>query len=373
MLKGITKLPVGVTQEQAMNIYKTLARVNKTIGRLDMFYNKSIVDESILNLFRFNESVQSTRIEGTQVTFHEIMETKENSKLSWQQQEVINYKNAIDYGVQQLRNNMPISTRLIKQLHEILMTNARGTTSSGGEYRKVQNFIGPDNKIENATYIPIPAHEIDEYMANLEHFINGQNHSSFDKDKEPNLEYFDYECDSLIKIAIAHAQFESIHPFLDGNGRLGRILIALLAVSEGLVTAPLFFVSEELEKERIRYYNALNATRGQQPDWYNWIQFFMNASGRMATKMIGQLERAETLAKKGISLCKIESHKKVWLATFSQPITTSARIAESTGLHNTTTKKALDYLVEKGLLEKEMHVKRNIKYYNYDLLRVISD
>lgn len=373
MLTGITKLPIGVTKEQAISIYKTLAYVNKTIGQLDMFYKKSIVDESILSLLSYNESVQSTRIEGTQVTFHEIMETKENIKLSWQQQEVLNYKYAIDYGVEQLNRNMPISTRLIKELHGKLMTDARGTTASGGEYRKIQNFIGPDDKIENAIYIPIPANEIDEYMANLEHFMNGLNHRSFDFDKDPDLEYFDYQCDSLIKMAIAHAQFESIHPFLDGNGRLGRILIALLAVSEQLVNAPLFFVSEELEKERIRYYNALNATRGDHPDWYSWIMFFLNASGRMATKIIGQLERAEALAQKGLAQCENNSQKSVWLATFSQPVTTSAKIAESIRIHNTTAKRALDYLVEKKLLDKDLNVKRNIKYYNYDLLRVISD
>lgn len=373
MISGITKLPIGVTQEQAMSVYKLLASVNKTIGQLDAFYKKSIVDDSILSLLSYNESVQSTRIEGTQVTFHEIMETKENKNLSWQQQEVINYKEAIDYGIRQLKEGMPISTRLIKELHGILMRDARGTTANGGEYRKIQNFISPDNKRENATYIPIPANEIDDYMANLEHFINGMNHRSFDFEKEQSFEYFNYQSDPLIKIAIAHAQFESIHPFLDGNGRLGRILIALLAVKDGLVEDPLFFVSEELEKERIRYYNTLNATRGDKPDWFTWITFFLKASERMASKLIKQLERAEHLAKKGLAQCETNSQKRVWVATFSQPVTTSSRIAHQLEIHNTTAKKSLDSLVEKGLLEKERHVKRNIKYFNYDLLRVISD
>lgn len=373
MVSGITKLPISVNQEQAMSVYKLLARVNKTIGQLDAFYKKSIVDESILSLLSYNESVQSTRIEGTQVTFHEIMETKENKNLSWQQQEVINYKEAIDYGIRHLKDGMPISTRLIKELHGILMRDARGTTANGGEYRKIQNFIGPDNKRENATYIPIPANEIDDYMANLEHFINGMNHRSFEFDKKQSFEYFDYQSDPLIKIAIAHAQFESIHPFLDGNGRLGRILIALLAVKDSLVEAPLFFVSEELEKERIRYYNTLNATRGENPDWFTWITFFLKASERMASKLIKQLERADSLAESGLAQCETTSQKRVWVATFSQPVTTSSRIARKLEIHNTTAKKSLDFLAEKGLLEKEQHVKRNIKYFNYDLLRVISD
>nr|WP_255460141.1 MULTISPECIES: Fic family protein [unclassified Gemella] len=190
------------------------------------------------------------------------------------------------------------------------MNNARGTTSNKEEFRKIQNFIGSDKKIENAVYIPIDSNEIPVYMTNLEYFINEEKHRDFEVDVKEDSTIFDHSVDSLLRIAIMHAQFESIHPFLDGNGRLGRILIALMAVKENIIEFPLFFVSEELEKERIRYYNSLNATRADNPDWISWIYFFLNASERMSNKIIEEIESSEQLAKYGISKCQTEIQKK---------------------------------------------------------------
>ena len=372
MKKGVKKLPVGFSSKEAILLYKKLAVVNKIVGKLDVTFKNSILNTTLISLLSYNESVQSTRIEGTQVTFSEIMEIKEiDVKRSWQQQEVLNYKNAIDFGFNRINHGQPISTRLIKELHEILMKNARGTTSHGGQFRKIQNFIGPDNNIENASYIPVSAEKIDEYMTNLEFFINAENHNSFEEVGEFD-DFISYESDILLRIAVAHAQFESIHPFLDGNGRLGRILIALFAVKEQLVSLPLFFVSEELEKERIRYYNALNETRGDNPNWFNWLMFFLNASERMCHNIIGKIERAESLARVGIEICKTSAQKEVWLETFQSPIVTASVVAKRLNIHQTTAKKALDLLTEHHLLDKDSSVKRNVKYYNYDLLRVIQ-
>ena len=160
-LVGIKKLPVILDQAQALLVYKKLASVNKILGRLDAVLETSIINTSILGLLSYNESVQSTRIEGTQVTFHEIMEIAKSGAKNWQQKEVFNYKKAIDFGFDRLQNRDVISTRLLKDLHRILMSEeARGTTPNGGEFRKIQNFIGPDKNIENASYIPIDENEI---------------------------------------------------------------------------------------------------------------------------------------------------------------------------------------------------------------------
>lgn len=382
MLKGIKKLPVKLDGKEAITIYKKLSQVNKKIGRLNAGLKNSIINNQILSLLSYNESVQSTKIEGTQVTFNEIMEIKEKkSKISWQQQEVMNYKNAIDYGFDALKSNAVISTRLIKELHRILMKDDRGTTASGGEFRKIQNFIGPDNKIENASYIPVEAQQIDEYMTNLEFFINGTNHESL-KIEETNenesttenkiVEYINFDSDPLLRIAVTHAQFESIHPFLDGNGRLGRILIALLAVQEDLMYFPIFFVSEELEKERIRYYNTLNATRGDNPNWFDWIMFFLHATEKMCDNFIQKIDNVEKLANKGLQICTTESQKSAWLATFQAPIITASETAKYIEVHPNTAKKSLDFLTENHLLDRDNSVKRNRKYYNYELLRVIQ-
>lgn len=370
-LRGIKKLPVILDQAQALLLYKKLASVNKLLGRLDAVLEVSIINTSILSLLSYNESVQSTRIEGTQVTFHEIMETAKSGAKNWQQKEVFNYKRAIDFGFNRLRNRDVISTRLLKELHKILMSDeARGTTSNGGEFRKIQNFIGPDKNIENASYIPIGANEIGDYMTNLEFFINGEYHSSLESDEQG--ERLNYDSDTLLRIAVAHAQFESIHPFLDGNGRLGRILIALMAVQEGLLNYPIFFVSEELEKERIRYYNALNATRGQKPDWLPWLNLFLTASEQMAINILKKIHNADEHARKGLEVCQTQTQKNVWLSTFRHPIATAAQLAEVTGYHSATVKRALDFLVSKSLLDKDYSVRRNIAYYNYDLIRAIQ-
>ncbi|WP_314406809.1 Fic family protein [uncultured Gemella sp.] len=372
MLEGIKKLPIEIQNKDAIEIFKKLSSVNKKIGKLDTILRKSIVNKSILSLLTLNESVQSTRIEGTQVTFYEIMENKSKKNKSWQQTEVLNYHKAIEHGVKLIKSGDVISTRMIKELHAILMEDARGTVSNKGEFRKIQNFIGPDKKIENAVYIPINANLINEYMTNLEYFINGEYHRDFDKKVGEDKELFDHQIDSLLRIAIMHAQFESIHPFLDGNGRLGRILIVLMAIKEKIMEAPLFFVSEELEVERIRYYNTLNETRGETPSWISWIIFFLNASERMANKIIEKIETAETLASTGLNKCKTSVQSDVWLATFREPIATATDIAEITGYHKQTVKKALDYLVVNNLLDKDKSSRRNIKYYNYDLIRTIG-
>ena len=372
MLEGIKKLPIEIQNKDAIEIFKKLSSVNKKIGKLDTILRKSIVNKSILGLLTLNESVQSTRIEGTQVTFYEIMENKSKKNKSWQQTEVLNYHKAIEHGVKLIKSGDVISTRMIKELHAILMEDARGTVSNKGEFRKIQNFIGPDKKIENAVYIPINANLINEYMTNLEYFINGEYHRDFDKKVGEDKELFDHQIDSLLRIAIMHAQFESIHPFLDGNGRLGRILIVLMAIKEKIMEAPLFFVSEELEVERIRYYNTLNETRGETPSWVSWIIFFLNASERMANKIIEKIETAETLASTGLNKCKTSVQSDVWLATFREPIATATDIAEITGYHKQTVKKALDYLVVNNLLDKDKSSRRNIKYYNYDLIRTIG-
>ena len=370
--KGIAKLPIVMPNDKALEIFQLLSKVNRTIGRLKSEFCHSIVNDAIVSMFSLNESVQSTRIEGTQVTFTDMVEECENKNPSWERVEVNNYRKALHEGTASIKSGYPISTRLIKDLHQILMENARGTASSGGEFRKIQNFIGPNNKIEDAVYIPVAANEIEAYMENLDFFINSMPHSSFRKFNKADGFVFDEECDPIIKAAIIHAQFESIHPFLDGNGRLGRILIALTAIKEKLVDVPVFLVSEELEKERARYYDLLNGVRGDNSDWYSWLKFFITACGRMADSLLNKLENAEKLAVEGLKKCTLESERQIWLYTFSDPYTTSVRVAKKLNVSPATARKGLAVLVEAGLLYTDESVKRNKKFRNYDLMRILT-
>ncbi|CQR46279.1 Adenosine monophosphate-protein transferase SoFic [Paraliobacillus sp. PM-2] len=373
--RGISKLPISVKIDEALQILEILSQVNHKIGRLEEKFNHSIVSEALVQILSLSESVESTRIEGTQVTFTDMVEEQNDHKPRWEIKEVDNYQRALQEGYERIRNGYPISSRLIKELHEILMQDARGSTQSSGAYRKVQNFIGPTNRIEDATYIPVSAEKIDEFMENLEYFIN--HHPYNEKLSTSHITekgyIFNEDANPFIKTAIMHAQFESIHPFLDGNGRLGRILIVLSLMESKVITQPIFFVSEELEKERARYYDMLNGVRGDVPKWGDWILFFINACNRMAERINRKLEHAETLAKKGLSLCELSSERKVWLYTFSDPFTNAKKVSEKLDISANTARKALHSLVEKKLLFTDSEVRRNKKYRNYDLMRILRD
>ena len=371
--QGVFMLPPALNKESALNLMQLVAKVNLSIGEMRSEFQHSIVSSELLRMFSLNESVLSTRIEGTQVTFTDMIEHDKKRQPSWEQQEVLNYVEALDVGAKKIAVGDPITTRFIKSLHAILMQNARGTTASEGNFRKIQNFIGPDSDIRHAVYIPVSAADIDSYMENLEFFINGQRHSSFKNyPLEDNSFVLDEQTEPILKIAIMHAQFESIHPFLDGNGRMGRILIALLAVKLGLVNLPVFLVSEELEKERARYYDLLNGIRGKSPDWYSWLHFFVTASGRMAKRLLEKMHNANDLANVGLKKCKLESERRIWQHSFKQPVMTAPQVAQDLGIAPGTARKSLNSLSKMKLLYAEEGKRRNKKYRNYDLIRILA-
>lgn len=376
VLRGVKYLPVKVSIYEALELYKKVADIKTAIGQLNAELNHSVIDQNIIQVFSLQESVQSTRIEGTQVTFTDMIEQVTSENKSKEVTEVLNYQKALQRGIELLRAGNPISSRMIKELHAILMSGeTRGTTSSSGEYRTIQNFLGRDNKIENADYIPVSPETVPDYMTNLEYYINGEKHSSFDNDVEisEEVEVLDENVDPLIKTAIIHAQFESIHPFLDGNGRLGRILIVLCFMMDDLIEMPVFFISEELEKERLRYYNRLNGTRGDNPDWFSWINFFLSASQRMADNLLEKLKKINLLAIEGVQKIDVEhgTINRIWLYTFSNPFCTAKDVAKGLDITQQTARKHLKTLAEKQLVEMDQSKKRNQLYVNYDLLSIL--
>jgi Fic family protein len=372
-IQGIFKLPISVKKSEALKIFEILSETNFKMGQLKTKFDCSIVNNALVQVLSLNESVQSTRIEGTQVTFSDMIEEKKKKNPRWEVTEVINYQKALKEGSTMISQGYPISTRLIKKLHETLMKGARGSAQSSGEFRKIQNFIGPTNRIEDAVYLPVIANEIDSYMENLEFFINSEEHSSFNYKSVDTEFVFDIETAPLIKTAIMHAQFESIHPFLDGNGRLGRILVALNMIKEGLISEPVFLVSEELEKERNRYYDLLNGVRGKNPNWADWIIFFLTACKRMSESLLKKLDEVDKLVAKGLKKCDTKIEEEVWIYSFSDPSTTASEVADHLKIAASTARKALNNISEKDLLYADKYVKRNKHYRNYDLVRILRD
>lgn len=374
-VEGITKLPITVKLEEATKLFMKLSNISGEVGRLDEKYKSSMLQSGFINLLALNESVQSTRIEGTQVTFTGMIEQSNTTDKNSEYIEVMNYQKALKVGEERIKNGYPITTRLILELHSILMDGARGSNLSPGDFRKIENWIGPTKKREDAVYIPIAANKIEEFLSNWENYANGMPYGgkmSHDHLTPEGAIVLDEDTHPLLKIGILHAQFESIHPFLDGNGRLGRILIALYMMQTNQISAPLFFVSEELETKRAKYYDLLNKTRGDKPNWYSWLNFFLEASERMSNRLNKLLDDANLMAVNGIKKCRTTTEKHVYLHTFSNPNATAPKVAKALRISPTTARRALNSLVEYELIYRDNSMVRNIQYFNYDVLELIT-
>lgn len=358
-------LPISFDAETELAFYKLVVEASVVAERLMQKLNYSPVNQSFMRLVTLRESVQSTKIEGSQVTFNDMLEDQIAEEDEWEKIEVRNYYHAIELGAERIKNGYPLTERLIRELHQVLMEDARGSTGAAGEYRRTQNFIGPTKHMKDATYIPPEPQKVDKYMQNLELYINGNPYENEKKDP----------IDPLIKAAIIHAQFESIHPFLDGNGRLGRILIVLYLLQEKIIHVPVFFLSEELEKERFKYYSLLNGVRaikGRQADWKSWIEFFLQATIRMAKNQFNKLDEAEKLYNYGRKKLEQPSLQKIWFSLFTHPVTTVNDLKNITDLSPSTIRKGLKTLEDKQLIFGN-DFKRNRRFYQYDLIRIMTE
>jgi Fic family protein len=229
------------------------------------------------------EAVLSSQIEGTQVTLDEVFffdaeeDVEEKTQKQMDYREVINYRRALAEGVR-LLDDRPLTENVIKELHAVLLDSVRGSNRAPGEFRKQQVYIGrPGASIEEATFVPTPPQEIPKLFSDLERFIHG-----------------DQTFDEIVKAAIMHFQFESIHPFLDGNGRIGRLLVPLMMYQNKLTKYPNIFVSEYLEENRSEYYARLNAV-SEEGRWVEWIEFFLDAVTEQTKRTHGRVERIQAL------------------------------------------------------------------------------
>ena len=349
-----------------------LIEANKYLGIYETLLNKSKLNLGLLlGPITLQESVLSTRIEGTQVTIDDVFEYEaDESKKNSDIQEVINYSDALRTG-EYLLSSLPISTRLIKELHKILLQgDVRGKSRTPGEFRKIQNFIGPSGcTIETASYVPPEPQRVDEYMSNLENYIN---------DPKDNL-------NDIIRVAIIPAQFETIHPFLDGNGRIGRILIPLYLYDKKIIQKPIFFLSESLEKDKFKYYRLLNDIRVVNTDsedyiniakdrWSEWIKFFINSVITQSKKNIALIEDIDNLYEDTLNESRklISNNKLIDIINFmfERPIFTQKMIRKSLTIPQSTLSSYLNKLEDAKIIYSD-NKKRNRKYYFYSLLELL--
>ena len=324
------------------------------LGRLDSV--SVLLPETSLFIYTYirKEAVLSSQIEGTQSSLSDLLlfELEQQPGVPMDDvQEVSNYVAALDHGLARLKDGFPLSLRLIKEMHEKLLSKGRGSNKVPGEFRRSQNWIG-GTRPGNAVFVPPPPEDVQECMGALELFLHDQpEHTPV-----------------LLKAALAHVQFETIHPFLDGNGRLGRLLITLLLCSEKTLKAPMLYLSLYFKTHRQVYYELLNTVR-HSGDWEAWLEFFADAVIETATQAVDTVQRLMALAKEDREQIQTlgrasGSVQVVHHAMMERPIASPVWLKSKTGLSLTTVGTCLDKLEKLGIVKELTGQKRN-RFYGY--------
>ncbi len=343
-----------------MLIINLLSKADRCLGKLDMYSNYVNIDLYI-KMHIAKEATQSSKIEGTQTNIEDVFYNKEDVALDKRNDwiEVHNFINAMNEGVDTLKT-LPFSSRLIKQLHKSLLQGARGENKLPGEYRSSQNWIGGAS-INDATFIPPTHNSIVDLISDLEKFANN------DYNNLPEL----------IKIAIIHYQFETIHPFLDGNGRVGRLLITLYLVEKGIIKSPILYLSDFFERNRVLYYDNLTRVRTHN-NINQWLKFFLTGVIEIATKGIETFDKILQLQKNIDEKFKTLGNrsadaKKVVLYLFNQPIVDISNIATVVKKSKATHYKLILDLEKLQILKEVTDNKRKKIYAFKDYLDLFND
>lgn len=327
---------------------KLLSEADRQIGELNAYSLLIPNVDLYIKMHVKIEANKSSRIEGTRTTVEEdlldVTDINPEKRDDWE--EVQNYVKATNYGVERIKNGFPVCTRLIRELHKILMQGVRGEHKTPGEFRTSQNWIG-GSMPSNAVYVPPPHTEIAECLTDFEKFINNE----------------EIDTPDLIKIAILHYQFESIHPFLDGNGRIGRLLIPLYIQSKGMLDKSCLYISDYIERNKDTYYDMLTRVRTHN-DIIAWIKFFLEAvietSKTAKEKFRNVVELTMEMDKVIMDLpVKPENAKKVLDVLYDEPIVSRKKILELVDIKPTTLNVCINALKEKNIIIETTGYSRN--------------
>ncbi|OQX37225.1 MAG: cell filamentation protein Fic [Candidatus Sedimenticola endophacoides] len=332
------------------------------LGRLDSV--STLLPDTSLFLYMYvrKEAVLSSMIEGTQSSLSDLLlfELDQEPGVPLDDvREVSNYVAALDHGLRLLEEGLPLSLRLFREIHGVLLAKGRGSNQTPGEFRRSQNWIG-GTRPGNAAFVPPPAEEVLECMSKLELLLHDQ--------PEPTP--------VLLKAALAHVQFETIHPFLDGNGRLGRLLIALLLCEQKVLREPMLYLSLYFKTHRQYYYELLNNVR-MTGDWEAWLDFFAEAVIVTATQAVETAQQLLDLSNQdrdkisGLGRAAA-STLQVHRALMEHPIATSGSLVEKTGITPATVNKALGHLEQLGIVKELTAQKRNRLFSYAGYIEIMS-
>ena len=333
-----------------MHVLTLLSKADRMLGRLDMFSEHIPNIDLFIAMHIAKEATQSTRIEGTQTNIQQAIMPEESVPLDKRDDwaEVQNYITAMNRAIDRL-NKLPLSSRMIREIHADLMQGVRGRHKQPGEFRRSQNWIG-GSSISDAIFIPPTFNEVPELMSDIEMFIHN-----------PKTELPD-----LLKIAIIHYQFETIHPFNDGNGRTGRLLITLYLVSKGLLKRPVLYLSDYLEKHRNSYYTSITEVR-KNNDINQWLRFFLEGVIETSEKSVDTFNKILAFQKENDSLIQeMGSRSANAMAVINElyvkPVIGAKRVAELCKITPASAYNLITCLVNKGILSEITGGKRGRLY-----------
>lgn len=334
------KLPPNPPIQFDAEMQSLLSLADRKLGRLDGITQILPNPELFVAMYVRKEAVLSSQIEGTQASFADVLSAEYNQSDDQNRDdigEISNYVRAMNWGLKELEN-FPLSLRLIRNIHKELLQNTRGSHRNPGEFRRSQNWIGPAGcTLSTATFVPPSVPDMEKALGELELFL-----------------YEDDELPALVKIALIHAQFETIHPFLDGNGRMGRLLITFWLCQQEILTKPLLYLSYYFKQHRTEYYDRLMDVR-KKGNWEDWIKFFLRGVAEVADESTSSAKAILQLKEESSSVLYSKdrnnsNYQRLLDVLFERPYIQRNDIVSILGVSNPTAGSILDAFCELGIL-----------------------
>lgn len=351
-------LPPTPPIEISEDILEQLIKSNSQLAILESVATRIPDVDLFVSMYVRKEALMSSQIEGTQATLEDVLDPLIEDNTNRNVADVVNYIKATEYAIRRL-HELPLCNRLLKETHAILMEGVRGQEKNPGEFRCSQNWIGgKGSTLRNAKYIPPSPDDMTEAMSDLEKYINA-----------------DDRLDGLIRAALIHYQFETIHPFLDGNGRIGRLLITLFLMEKKILTTPALYISYFLKKNRVEYYDRMTEVRSKG-NYEQWVKFFLQALAESAKDAIAAIDELTALHDKNVDLVAgmgraSKNAMLVFRYLEANPIIEIGKTAEALGITFGTASNVVERLSSAGILEQTTTGRRNRTFAYKDYLAIL--
>ena len=358
MYKSFRPAPLPPVIDMDNEMVSLLTSATKALATLDTLSSYIPNMNLFVSMYVRKEALLSSQIEGTQATLEDVLDPLIEKNANQNVADVVNYIKATEFALERM-NTLPLCNRLIKETHEVLMSGVRGQEKNPGEFRTSQNWIGAaGSSLKNARYIPPNPEDMINAMSDLEKYINS-----------------DDSLDLLIQAALLHYQFETIHPFLDGNGRVGRLLITLFLMEKKVLNSPALYISYYLKKNRIEYYDRMSEVRNKD-NYEQWIKFFLNAIKESADESVETIKKLSELhdanIKKIDAMGRAAKNARAVFDYLEQnPIIDIGKTAEELNLAFSTVSLAVNRLVDAGILIQTNNANRNRVFAYEDYLAIL--